>query len=73
MTIMTKEDLMKLEEYYYLVGCRSWYPFPKELKAKILDFYGEEPFPNSWTEQDIHEGARKIIKEYFKKKSSKLS
>lgn len=65
MAIITKEDLKKLEDYYYLAGYKNWYPFPKELKIKLLDFYGEEPFPHSWTDQDIYEGSRKIIKEYF--------
>ena len=55
-----------MEEYYYWVGNKEWYPFPSELKKKLLNVYGEEPFPYEWTEQDIHEGARKIILEFFK-------
>ncbi|MDQ0220683.1 hypothetical protein J2S21_003833, partial [Peribacillus cavernae] len=33
--------------------------------AKLLDVYETEPFPWNWTEQDIYEGSRKIIMEYF--------
>lgn len=67
MTVMTEKDFKELEEYFYWGGHKHWNPFPKELKTKLLDVYGEEPFPNSWTEQDIFEGSRKIIIEYFEK------
>lgn len=70
MTIMTRKDLQKIEDYYYLLGYENWYPFPKELKAKLLGVYGEEPFPHSWTEQDIYEGSRKMIANYFANKSN---
>jgi hypothetical protein len=36
------------------------------LKVKPLKKYGEEPYPYTWTEQDIHEGSRIIIIKYFK-------
>jgi hypothetical protein len=55
-----------MEENYYWAGCKEWSPFPKELKEKLLQVYGKEPFPYTWTEQDIHEGSRKIIIEFFK-------
>lgn len=66
MAIMTREDLEKIEDYYYKVGNKHWCPFPEELKTKLLDVYGTEPFPQNWTEQDIYEGSRKIIMEYFR-------
>ena len=66
MVILTRKDLFKLEEFYYWGGNRSWTPFPEDLKKKLIEMYGEEPFPHTWTEQDIHEGARKIIRAYFK-------
>ncbi|WML39535.1 hypothetical protein RCG19_20515 [Neobacillus sp. OS1-2] len=66
MAILTRRKLIKMEEYYYWVGYKEWYPFPSELKKKLLNVYGEEPFPYEWTEQDIHEGTRKIILEFFK-------
>gem|GEM_PF-6765691 len=55
-----------MEEYYYWSANRTWSPFSLELKEKLFEIYGGEPFLYTWTEQDIHEGARKIIKEYFK-------
>jgi hypothetical protein len=70
MTIMTRKELREIEDYYYLVGYKDWCPFPEELKAKLLDVYGEEPFPYSWTEQDIYEGSRKMITDYFNNKSN---
>ena len=66
MVILTRKDLFKLEEFYYWEGNRSWTPFPEDLKKKLIEMYGEEPFPHTWTEQDIHEGTRKIIRAYFK-------
>lgn len=70
MTTITKKELQKIEEHYYWSGYKSWYPFPEELKTKLLSVYGEEPLPNTWTEQDIWEGSRKIIINYFNNKSS---
>lgn len=67
MTIMTKKDLNQMEEYFYFVGYKSWYPFPEDLKKQLMDMYGKEPFPHEWNEQDIFEGSRKIIIEYYKK------
>lgn len=65
MALLSKKDLKKIEEYYYLAGNKSWYPFPKELKKRLLSVYGKAPFPHDWTEQDISEGTRKIIIDYF--------
>lgn len=70
MATLTREKLRKIEEYYYLSDYKQWYPFPKELKRKLLSVYGEEPFPYIWTEQDIWEGSRKMIMEYFDNRSS---
>jgi hypothetical protein len=69
MTILTRKYLQEIEVYYYLGGYKNWCPFPEELKAKLLGVYGEEPSPHSWTEQDIYEGSRKIIFDYFNNKS----
>ncbi|MBG9789315.1 MULTISPECIES: hypothetical protein [Brevibacillus] len=66
MAILTRRGLSKMEEYYYWSANRTWSPFSLELKEKLFEIYGGEPFLYTWTEQDIHEGARKIIKEYFK-------
>lgn len=69
MVVMTKEELKKIEDYFYLAGYKHWYPFPQELKVELLKVYGEEPFPHYWTEQDIFEGSRKIITAYFSRNS----
>jgi hypothetical protein len=69
MTTLTPKEIQKMEENYYLVGFKSWIPFPKELIEKLLKVYGEEPVPYSWTEQDIYEGSRKIIFNYFNNQS----
>jgi hypothetical protein len=65
MPTLTREEIKKVEEYYYWVGYKSWIPFPEELKEKLLSVYGEPPLPYSWTEQDIYEGTRKLIFDYF--------
>ncbi|MGF6953434.1 hypothetical protein QF028_005939 [Neobacillus sp. B4I6] len=65
MTTMTRKEIQKIEEYYYWVGYKNWVPFPKELIEKLLSVYGEEPFPHNWTKQDIYEGSRKLIFDYF--------
>jgi len=69
MTTLTIKEIHKVEEYYYWVGYKSWIPFPKELKEKLLEVYGEEPLPYSWTDQDIYEGSRRIIFDYFSNQS----
>lgn len=63
--ILTRKGLAKMEENYYWGGYKKWIPFPEELREKLLEIYGEEPFPYTWSEQDIHEGTRKIIRAYF--------
>ncbi|OXS79301.1 hypothetical protein [Domibacillus enclensis] len=65
MAILTRKRLQEIEDYYYWTGYKSWHPFPKELKVKLLDVYGKEPSPYSWTDQDIDEGSRKMITDYF--------
>lgn len=65
MTTLTIKDIQKIEEYYYWVGFKCWIPFPKELNDKLIEVYGEEPVPYSWTEHDIYEGSRKIIFDHF--------
>lgn len=65
MAILSKSDLSKMEEYYYWSENKHWIPFPEEVKQEILKIYGEEPLPYKWSEQDIHEGTRKILMEYF--------
>jgi hypothetical protein len=55
-----------MEENYYWMDYKKWYPFPKELKKKLLEVYGKEPFSYTYTEQGIYYGSRKIIIEYFK-------
>lgn len=69
MTILTKQDIQKMEESYYWNRYENWRPFSKELKKKILVVYGKEPLPHVWTEQDIYEGSRKMILEYFQSHS----
>ncbi|UCZ55259.1 hypothetical protein LGQ02_06690 [Bacillus shivajii] len=61
MATLTRKELRKIEEYYYWSGYKAWYPFPKELKAELLSVYGEEPFPHTWTEQDIWQGSRNCV------------
>jgi len=70
MTTLTAKGIKKIEEYYYCVGYKSWVPFPKELNEKLIKLYGREPVPYSWTEQDIYEGSRKIIFNYFSNQSN---
>jgi hypothetical protein len=65
MTTLTRKEIQIIEEYYYFIGYKSWAPFPEELIEKLLDVYGEEPLPYSWTEQDIYEGSRRLIFAFF--------
>ena len=69
MTTLTPKEIEKMEENYYLAGFKRSIPFPKELIEKFLKVYGEEPVPYSWTKQDIYEGSRKIIFDYFSNQS----
>jgi len=36
-------------------------PIDQELEALILQEYGAEPYPYTYTEQDLHEQIRKLI------------
>ncbi len=40
-------------------------PISKGTKEKATRNVWRRASPHTWTEQDIHEGARKIIKAYF--------
>jgi hypothetical protein len=42
----------------------------KILVDHILQIYGREPFPHSWTEQDLFEQIRKLILKYAMGESS---
>lgn len=39
---------------------------PKELEDFLLEEYGEEPFPNEYSEQDLYEQIRKMEMNYHK-------
>jgi hypothetical protein len=39
-------------------------PIDRELEALILQEYGTEPYPYTYTEQDLHEQIRKLILQY---------
>jgi len=67
MCILTKSKLLRMEEYYYWTGNKDWIPFPVELKNKLLEVYGDEPYPYEWSEQDIYQGSSNIIADYFSK------
>jgi hypothetical protein len=69
MATMTRKDLKEIEDYYFRGSYKNWCPFPEELRLQLLAVYGQEPTPHCWTEQDIFEGSRKIIKDYFNKSS----
>ena len=42
---------------------RIW-PIDAHLERMLLEQLGEEPYPHSYTEQDIHEQSRKMIIRY---------
>lgn len=65
MAILKRKALLELEEYYYWLGYKNCIPFPVELTEELLEIYGKGPHPYTWTEQDIHEGTRKIINKYL--------
>lgn len=37
---------------------------PEDLEAFLLDQYGQGPFPYEYTEQDLYEQIRKLVKQY---------
>jgi hypothetical protein len=39
-------------------------PIDPDLEALILQEYGSEPYPYTYTEQDLHEQIRKLILQY---------
>lgn len=43
-----------------------------ELEAFLLRQYGAEPYPNVYTEQDLHEQVRKIVFQHNRDKSAIL-
>ena len=58
MTI-TKKDLdTKYEHWFWKMSQ------PEQAKAEILKLFGEEPEPYEWTEQDIWEQSRKILRKW---------
>lgn len=66
MVVLTRTFIAQLEASYYWSGYKHWVPFPRELKQALLETYGQEPFLHEWTEQDLHQGTRKIIQHYFR-------
>ena len=59
MTI-TREDLDNKRQSLFLY-CKD----PEAAKAEILELFSEEPDgENEWSEQDIYEQMRKIIRKY---------
>lgn len=65
MPLLTQEDINQIEDYYYWTGYREWYPFPETLRTILMTNYGPDNPVQDWTEQDIYEGSRKIIIEFF--------
>jgi len=65
MPLLTQKDIDQIEDYYYWMGDRQWYRFPETLRTLLMDNYGPENPIQDWTEQDIYEGSRKIIFEFF--------
>ncbi|GGA62869.1 hypothetical protein [Salinicoccus roseus] len=65
MILLTRKDIEEMEAYYFWTGQPHWCPFLEAFKSKLLDVYGAEPYPYEWTDQDIHEGTRKIISAFF--------
>lgn len=54
--ILTKKDIQQLRE-------RSFYKISQEQEALILERFGSEPDEEHvWTEQDIYEQLRKMIR-----------
>jgi len=40
----------------------------KELEARLLLKFGTEPYPEEYSEQDLHEQVRKLVKGYNREK-----
>ena len=43
---------------------RLYWSIDEHLKKMLLEQLGSEPFPHTYTEQDIHEQSRKMIMQY---------
>jgi hypothetical protein len=43
---------------------RRYMPIDARLERMLLKQLGKEPYPHSYTEQDIHEQSRKMINRY---------
>lgn len=54
--ILTKYDLIRLEE-----SLHHW--FTEAQKQQILEIFGSEPVDYEWSEQDIAENIRRIIRD----------
>jgi hypothetical protein len=54
--ILTKKDLDRLQE-----SMHHW--FTSEQRQEILEAFGSEPDEYEWSEQDIAENIRKIIRD----------
>ena len=46
-------------------------PIDRELEALILQEYGTEPYPYTYTEQDLQEQIRKLILRYNREPSTR--
>jgi len=43
---------------------RRYWPIDARLERMLLEQLGAEPYPHSYTEEDIHEQSRKMIDRY---------
>jgi len=55
--IVTKAYLKKLQQRYQ-------FEIDAPLAGYLLAEYGVEPFPNEYSEQDLHEQVRKLVDQY---------
>ncbi|MEA4859561.1 MAG: hypothetical protein VB127_03690 [Sphaerochaeta sp.] len=58
--VVDKQYLRELRSCYRYDGTK----FTEELEQIILDRLGIEPSPHEYSEQDLHEQARKIVMQY---------
>lgn len=54
---LTKKDIQRLGEQSFMI-------ITKAQEAEILRRFSEEPYPYEWSEQDIAEQIRKIIRDF---------
>lgn len=52
------------KEYIEYLRKRYKMTIPEDLEAYLLEEYSEEPFPYEYTEQDLYEQIRKLVKKY---------